>query len=270
MKTKKKQILVLTDFSKISRYAVEHSALLAKIFDADLNILFVKNKTSAKISENISNIRAELHDYATDINNQFFVKTFYFALEGKLDETILQIAKKVDALFLIIGYNKNHISTQYNIETVGQIIKSSQQPVIVIKNKLSEKNFYKNVIIPLNFNCENKEKVSWANFFGKFNNAKIIIVQGKAKKPEQKQKSEIKRNEAIESLERNKVDYAIHSTKAKNKHIDFASLQQSKTLEADLCFFLLNQKQAILNSLFRANEIKLLKSEISTSLMFVK
>lgn len=267
--TKKNQILVLTDFSEATRYAVQHAALLSKIFNADLNILFVKENYSGNISENISNIRNELHEYSTDISNEFFIKVFYFALEGKLKDTIFQIAKKIDAIFLIVGFNKVLTNNQYNLKTVHEIIKSSYHPVLVVKNKLEEENLYKNIVLPVKSNMENKEKVSWANFFGKFNNSKITLVSVKTKKQAQKQKAELKLNDTVEHLERNKTNYVIHSTNFKNKVIDFESLKLSQSIEADLCLFLIKKKQTPLNDIFQSNEMKMLNSKIKTTLMFI-
>jgi nucleotide-binding universal stress UspA family protein len=114
-----------------------------------------------------------------------------------------------------------------------KVIVKSKVPFLVVQDKPSEKHRYTDIVFPIDFKAETREKLYWAIYLGKYFNSRIHIF-----KPPISDKSILKKvntnlNFATRYLIQNNIDYKIHvAGKAGNFARETVSFAQE--INADL------------------------------------
>jgi nucleotide-binding universal stress UspA family protein len=154
------------------------------MFNAEINILhvIVENNSlwglfSKKEQDDLTDkLYVKLSGFAKLIEEKSGCKVNPIIEKGKLVETILNTAEKLNAKLLIIGSTGSQDS---KFKLVGsnslRIIRECRCPVITIKGK-HHREGCKNIVLPLDLTKETREKVSWAVYFAKYFESKVHAV----------------------------------------------------------------------------------------------
>ncbi|MCL2247437.1 MAG: hypothetical protein FWC10_10085, partial [Lentimicrobiaceae bacterium] len=123
----KNAITLLTDHSNYGEAAFAHAQKLAQIFDAELDVISLLEKT---------NLNA----------------VFAAAEEGK-------------TLFFVMPVAFSRKLAFFNPKNARKWIAKSRVPVLTIGNMKPTENQYQQVVLPLDINCQDKELALWASYF---------------------------------------------------------------------------------------------------------
>lgn len=175
-----KKIIVPVDFSEHSDYALEAAASIAKKQEAEIVVLHMMGLSEAVINKNGAKDVMEGVYYMKLAQKRFeeFLNKDY--LEGiKVTDTVYNykhfneindVAKEHDADLIIMG---SHGASGLNEIFVGsnteKVVRTSEVPVLVIKNKIKEFQF-DNVVFACDFGNESmksyKKAMKLFNLFG--------------------------------------------------------------------------------------------------------
>ncbi len=214
MKNKSNQyILVNADFSTSGTFAILHGIILSIILKKNLYLSNTCNK-------NIEKNNYRLRTISQNIINEYNIGVTYNVVRGKTDKLneIIPIATglntDIDPLLIITGINNN-------IKRVLKLIKNSKTPIITVQENKPYKNCYKDIVVPMDFSKEAKEKLLWAIYFGKNNNSTIHFLFAEEKDEFLSQKSE-SNLDFTKKILRNypKIKYKIHRVVRGKKSID--------------------------------------------------
>ena len=225
MKNKANQyILVDADLSTKGIIAILHGIKLSIILNKNLYLLNICNN-------NIEENKDKLKTTSQNINNEYNIDVTYYVTKGEINksnEIIETIVKKTDTLLIIIGINNN-------IKRVLKLIKNSKIPIITVQEKKPFKDCYKNIIVPMDFSKEAKEKLLWAIYFGKTIGSFIHFLFAKEKDEYLSQKSEdnLKFTKKILS-NYPEVKYKIHKVVRGKKSIDEIAVNFAKETKSGL------------------------------------
>ena len=106
-----------------------------------------------------------------------------------------------------------------------KVIVKSKVPFIVVQDPPADQERYHNIVFPVDFRGENKEKIKMAIFMGKYFDSKVHMLVSVSADKNILRKTKTNLNFAVKYLIQNNIDYEIHDMpkgKIAEQTIDFA------------------------------------------------
>jgi hypothetical protein len=179
--TAKQQVLVPYDFSEASENALIYGIEMARLFKCEVSIIHaISNK---HLEKNISLERAEvaakagLVSISNNIISKHHLMVNVYVFQGETHDLINKIYEKINAIAIIAGLNA--IKKRSHYFTAGKLVtdyRNIRVPLIVVHDTMPRKTMYSNIILPLDFNRESKEKSAWAGHISTLNQSKVRIL----------------------------------------------------------------------------------------------
>jgi nucleotide-binding universal stress UspA family protein len=236
MKDSKKIILVPTDFSEVCNNASDHGAEMAAYLGYSLYLVHIINKDTKSWlkKENLDYIDLEerLKKAAAGYKDKFGIETGYIAAEGSIFSSISEIIEKEDADLVVLGtHGKSgfqHLIGSYALKVVS----GSSAPVIVVQKRSFEEG-YKNIVFPIADYMEDRQKVNWAVYLAKTFKSHIHLFQKYETDPIFLSRIEIITRQIVDEFEKREVKFTVT---ASEKNINYADqiLDYSAAARADL------------------------------------
>jgi hypothetical protein len=123
----------------------------------------------------------------------------------------------------------------------------------VVKAKPNNMDRYTSILFPIDFKSENKEKLQWAIYLGKYFNSKVHLFKSPVTDSSLVKKVNVNLNFAIRFLIQNNLDYEIHTGK---KYGSFGKeiMSFAKEISADLILITTTKHITFFDYLFGASE----------------
>jgi len=133
-----------------------------------------------------------------------------------------------------------------------KVIVKSKVPFIVVQEPPADQDKYHNIVFPIDFRQENKEKMKMVLFLGKYFDSKVHILKGVTTDNSLFKKTNINLNFAVKYLIQNNISYEIHEVPKGNfaqQTIDFAV-----KIKADLIVIMTTKNITIADFVIGAEE----------------
>ncbi|MCK9203438.1 MAG: universal stress protein [Bacteroidales bacterium] len=171
-------VLVPTDFSEACGNAVSHGVKLARFLGYKVCILHViNNETKAALKKKnvgVDYVEWRLKEYKKYYEKKYEVPIDTMAEEGSIFTTITEVAVKIKANLMILGTHGKkglqHVFGSYALKVISE----SPVPVLVVQ-KRSFREGYKNIILPVNNDLEPRQAVPWAKLMVKLFHAEVNL-----------------------------------------------------------------------------------------------
>lgn len=208
MTAKNDFILVPWDFTKVAENALLHGIKIAKMVDIKVILLhIINNKCSEKEEENS---RLKLDNIVEKYNNSFGIIFQGVIQKGNIFSAISRYANKNKAAMVIMGTHGLKGLQKITGSWALKVITGSKVPFIVVQEKPAKFEKYRNIVFPLDFKTENKDKLRWAIFMGKYFDSKVHILKKKEEDRSMKKKIDTNLTLAMRYLIQNTLEYEIH------------------------------------------------------------
>jgi nucleotide-binding universal stress UspA family protein len=265
MEQKKKSIMVTWDFSAVSYNALKHAIKLANIVKYNI-LLFHIVSDMAEVEE----AKTKLEGVVGEIKNDLGEEVSYFVHHGKIFKEIADYASEennnID--FVIMGTHGMKGGQKLFGSWALKVIAGSAVPFIVVQDEPSQNDRYTDIVFPIDFRSENKEKLQWAIFLGKYLNSKIHLYKAPGIDKNLQKKVNINLNFAIRFLIQNNIEYEIHDSK-KSGNFQKDMLSFSKKISADLILITTTKHLTKIDYVFGAKEQYLLSNNEKIPVMCV-
>jgi nucleotide-binding universal stress UspA family protein len=166
-------ILVPTDFTDVSEYAIDHAIEIARIFKHKICLLHVISRRTTG-SGKMMIMQENMENQAAAISERTMLEVFYMIVEGSIFTTISEVADRINAEFIVMGIHGmkgvQHIVGSY----AYKVISSSNIPVVVVKH-MHHHVGYKNIVLPVDFSKKRAHKIAEAIKIAKYFGATIRI-----------------------------------------------------------------------------------------------
>ena len=232
MEKSEKELLVTFDFTTVSENALDHAIRISKYTDSPIRLLNVVDEGSdsdVKKEEAEGKLKAICETYAEKHN----IRPSYTILKGTIFNTIGKYASDNEAKMVIMGTHGIKGMQKLTGSWALKVIVKSKVPFLVVQDKPTEKHRFTDIVFPIDFKSETKEKVHWGIYMGKYFNSKIHLF-----KPPTTDKSMLKKintnlNFSVRYLIQNNIDYEVHVAK---KAGNFAkeTIAFAQEIDADL------------------------------------
>ena len=123
----------------------------------------------------------------------------------------------------------------------------------MVQDKSFTKERYSNIVFPVDFKSESKEKLVWAIYMAKYFDSKIHLFKAPVSDKALSQKINININFSVKHLIQNNIEYEIHTAK-KNKSLAKETLEFAEEIHADLILVMTTKHINISDYAFGASE----------------
>jgi hypothetical protein len=175
----KQQVLVPYDFSEASENALIYGVELARLFKCEVSIMHAigLKQTDHKFAAAEATAKSNLITISNNIISKHNLMVNVYVFQGGIRDLIDKFYEKINAIAIIAGLNSHPKKGHYF--TAGRLVtdyRSLRVPLIVVHDVMARKTIYQNIILPLDFNRESKEKSAWAGHITTLNKTKVTIL----------------------------------------------------------------------------------------------
>jgi len=184
------KILVPTDFSDQSDYALHQALHLAQIVKGEIILLYVLHEKKGILGKIFNNeqkdsfndlIKSKLNEQSKAIAEKHNIKVATELLHStSISSKIVEYADEVQASIIVMGKGALMIHGA-EVDGIGsntsRVLRNSKVPVVTVSNSKHSMGC-NHILLPLDLTKETRQKVSWGIQFAKLFNSKIHVISG--------------------------------------------------------------------------------------------
>ncbi len=256
-----KTIIVAYDFTKRGDIAMQHAILIGKPMQAKITMLHI-----ASNEKNKKKLEEKLREKCRNFQYDYEIETT--VLKGSLATEIKQYAEYAKALLVIMG-TKNP-SQGFEKLFGGQTIKivmGGKVPFLIVREKPHYETL-KKIVVPINYDSYDKEKLTWVRILSNFFNIKIELFVQNEENIEERTDTKANYLFAKRYLDRYKIN---RKTILAPKGIAFreALITHAHKTEADFMLIMTSDHLSLLDYLIGADEEYVISNNYKIPVMCV-
>ena len=257
-----KKIIVPWDFSDVAGFALEHAERIATSLDKNIELLHVVSK-----ADQIAQKEAELQVVANDAFTKYGIKPAIKVMDGSIFTAISNYASDTRANMVIMGTHGIKGIQKFTGSYALKVLIGSKVPFIVVQDKPNKESKLSNIVFPIDFRGENKEKLYWAIYLGKYFNSKVHLFKYPVSDPSLQKKVNINLNFAIRFLIQNSLDYEIHT--APKGEFGKETMKFAQEINADLILIVTTKNVNFIDFIFGTREQYIIANSARIPVMVV-
>jgi len=250
MEEHQKPIIVPWDFTHVAEHALAHAVKISRMLGNEICLLHI---VDSKINHHDLDAKnALLSKKAEEHSKMFNLKIDYHISKGSIFRAIAEFAHDRDASLVVMGTHGMKGMQKLTGSWALKVIVKSKVPFIVVQDPPTDQERYHNIVFPVDFRNENKEKIRMAIFMGKYFDSKVHILEVVSTDKNILKKTNINLNFAIKYLIQNNIEYEIHDLPKGDlaqQTIDFA-----QKINADLILIVTTKNITFADYLLGASE----------------
>ena len=223
----KDKILVPYDFTEVTEYALQHAIKISTHLKNRIQLIHIV-KSDKEVPEAEKRLKQEIKKF----NEQYKIDLDPVVLAGNLFHEVSDYASNNNVSIVVMGTHGIKGMQKITGSWALKVIVGSKIPFIVIQDPPSKKEIFKDVVFPLDFKKEGKEKVNWALFLAKYFDVKIHIITPKLKDASLQKKLRINVNFAEKIFDNHNVNYDIQTSDA--ARLGEETIDYAKKIDADI------------------------------------
>jgi nucleotide-binding universal stress UspA family protein len=250
MEEPKKLIVVPWDFSHVAENALAHAVKISRMVNNDICLLHIVSSgiTPKAYAEKTTHLKHLVEENGRKYN----VPIVYHISKGSIFSAIAEFANEKEANLVVMGTHGMKGMQKLTGSWALKVIVKSKIPFIVVQDPPADQERYHNIVFPVDFRGENKEKIKMAIFMGKYFDSKVHMLVSVSTDKNILKKTKTNLNFAIKYLIQNNIDYEIHDMpkgKIAEQTIDFA-----QKINADLILIVTTKNITFADYLVGASE----------------
>ncbi|MFC2096351.1 universal stress protein [Bacteroidota bacterium] len=220
-------LLVPWDFTEVAEAALEHAIKVAKKLNNQIALIHVVK--SLKKGEEALN---ELNKDIEKLTEKYGMELHPLVLEGSLFHVISDYASENNVSMVVMGTHGIKGMQKFTGSYALKVIVGSKIPFIVIQDHPSKKEIFKDIVFPLDYRSEAKQKLQWALFLVKYFDVKINIIVPTLKDKALNTKLMGNVHFAEKILDKYDCEYELHRIEGHNSAEE--SIAFAKKVDADM------------------------------------
>lgn len=174
-------VLVPTDFTHVARVALEHAVKLAETIESNVVLLHVVSK-AADVNDAKDKLAEEVR-IVSKSDSKVVVKSTVRI--GNIFEDIAVVAAEESAELIIMGTHGASGWQKLTKSHALKVITSSEVPFVVVQNKGIKENGYDDIVVPMDFNDDTKQKLEVVADMAKYFNGRVhVFAERKESEPD--------------------------------------------------------------------------------------
>jgi nucleotide-binding universal stress UspA family protein len=231
MEKDRNTILVTWDYTDVSEYALLHAIRIAKMVENNIRIIHIVDSMTARKNYNV--VEERFRKTVEELQIKYGLPLQTIILTGNIFAEISNYASESDANMVIMGTHGIKGLQKILGSRALKVIAGSTVPFIVVQDKPQSEDRFRSIVFPIDFKAENKEKLQWAIYLGKYFNSKVYLFKAPVTDKGLVKKVNTNLNFAVKYLIQNNLDYEIH-TGIKSSKFALETLEFAQKVKADL------------------------------------
>ncbi len=257
MRYSRNKILVPVDFGEKSDQIIEQSYSVARVFDAEILLLYVI-EDQAVISKFISPDEYlhwlkghaqkqfdHIEDFVNRMNTKATTRISYIIKKGKVYDQIIETALDQDVILIVMGCDAGESKPirRFVGTNTFNVVREAHCPVITLKgNEIF--SAFRNILLPLDFTGQTKKQVQKAIEFGKFFGATIHLLSVvSAENKIKKLMKSVQMNQVRNAMASRGINCTTEIIQDKTSSIPESICKMASVKEADMIIIMTQQKK---------------------------
>ena len=259
-----KNIIVTWDFTGMSDFAAANAVKLVKHLQCNMRLLHIMKKESER-----EEAEPKLLEAAKKIHETYNILPSTSAITGDIFRSIGDYTSdsENDVNLVVMGTHGMRGMQKFTGSWALKVITSSTVPFIVVQDMPTDKKLT-DVVFPLDFRAENKEKLVWAIYLAQYFTLKIHIFKEPIEDEYYLKKINNNLIFAKKYLAKYGIDYEIHTAKTKG-HYETQLIEFAHESEADLILVMTTKNIGIADYVFGASEQAIIANNAKVPIMCV-
>jgi len=256
MEIKSQKLIVPWDFTKVSENALLYALKIGSFTDSfTIDLIHVVEAVGmfgkAKLTEKeaAEKIKAD----AARIKEQYGVDVKTVIQEGNIFHTISEYAFDIEADTVIMGTHGIKGVQKLTGSKALKVIAGSNVPFLVIQDAPKEGRIFENIVFPLDYRLNEKERLRWAIRTAHQFNSRVHIILPHATDAGIQKKVNYNLAFAKKHLEANEINLDVHNA-AKGANYSDEIIKLAVDIEADLILIMTTPNLDFTDYIFGAQE----------------
>ncbi|MEZ4996665.1 MAG: universal stress protein [Bacteroidales bacterium] len=250
MEVDSKMIVVPWDFTPVTEYALQHAIKISLMTRNDVCLLHIVEKITTEGGMKAK--QAAMENRGADVERKFGVKVKTHVARGTIFKQIPEFVNDRKASLVVMGTHGMSGMQKLTGSWALKVIAKSKVPYIVVQAPPDDNERYHNIVFPVDFRSEEKEKLSMAIFMGKYFDSKIHILKAQRKDDSLAKKTNLNLNYTVRMLIQNNIEYELHEIPADK--IGERTLEIAQEMKADLILIMTTKDITFADFVFGAKE----------------
>ena len=259
-------IVVTWDFTHVSEHALAHAVKISYIMRYEIKLLHIVAPGTPP--DKIEDARRKMAQVCDNTLKRDGIVCKVVVKEGNLFTAISDYASQSNTQLVVMGTHGRKGTQKIFGSKALKVLTGSNAPFIVVKNKPSENLRISNVVFPIDFKSENKEKLQWAIYVGRNFQAKVHLFKYPVTDSDLLKKVNTNLNFAIRFLKQNDIDYEIHTSSNKGS-FSSTTIRFAEKINADMIIVMTTKYITILDYMFGADEQEMIDNSAKIPIMCV-
>jgi nucleotide-binding universal stress UspA family protein len=208
MEEHQKLIIVPWDFTHVAEHALAHAVKISRMVGNEICLLHIVDPKITPKDEQAK--KAQLSQTTEENSKKHNLPIAFHISKGSIFSAIAEFAHDSDASLVVMGTHGIKGMQKLTGSWALKVIVKSKVPFIVVQDPPADQERYHNIVFPVDFRNENKEKIKMAIFMGKYFDSKVHILETPSTDKNLLKKTNINMNFAIKYLIQNNIEYEIH------------------------------------------------------------
>jgi nucleotide-binding universal stress UspA family protein len=250
MEEHKNLIVVPWDFTPVASYALAHAVKISRQVGNEIALLHIVEAGASQKA--MAEARAHLQKVAEESSAKYNIPLTWNISKGSIFHAIAEFANEKEAGLVLMGTHGMKGMQKLTGSWALKVMVKSHTPFIVVQAPPDDQERYHDIVFPVDFRSENKEKMKMAIFMGKYFDSKIHMLVAGTTDAGLAKKTRINLNFAVKYLIQNNIEYEVHEIPKKN----FAAqtIQFAHEMNADLILIVTTKNITIADYAFGASE----------------
>lgn len=225
---KDQKIVVLLSLQESDKNLILNGIRVASIFRKELCLLYNHSKME---KSNLEILESKLTQYTIPIMNELSgLKVTTLLISEKLAFLPEKLADDYEAILMIANAS--------TYKKYANALTESSIPFLFINEKNGNISTFKRLILPIDFRSENSDSALWSSYFGRFNQAGIVVVAASDKNKDEQQ--QVKKNVFLTKklFVKFKLEHKILKGEKSSFRNAFEALELAQNSKSDLLIIL--------------------------------
>ena len=263
MESKSQKLVVPWDFTSVSENALLYALKIGSFtdkFSVDLIYVVESNSMFGKTKLTKEEATKKINADAEHIKEEHNIEVKPVVQEGNIFNTISEYAFDIEADMVIMGTHGIKGVQKLTGSKALKVIAGSNVPYLVIQDKPRDGRIFENIIFPLDFRLNEKDRLRWTIRTAHQFNSRVHIILPHASDAGITKKINFNLAFSTKHLEANEIEFEVHNA---NKRGSFSDeiIKLAKDLESDLILIMTTPNLDFTDYIFGAQEQYVIANE---------
>lgn len=220
-------LLVPTDFTEESGYALKHAQRIGRAMDRSVALMHVLGD-----EERESEVQEKLQEQAEEVCGRGSDEIILRVERGVVSERVPAVARELGAEYIILGSRDVKNPVQYKRSTSLKLLGIGSTPYITLQQSSSVRS-YEDIVLPIDYTDESEKRYDWMDRLSSYFSPTFHIIRPEVNELELEEQVDENVANAMAQLTQRGIPYTVRTVPGEAEYA-LEIIQIAREIEADL------------------------------------